>query len=238
MLKIFIHLLIYYRFLLVKFHTDYICQQITAKKIIKVLEKLKSSPTGDKPLDPTYDRIMENINRQPETSELAIKVLSWIVKAQRPLTVEEIQWAVSIEPNEYELNELDLPDRATILESCGSLVVIDEVSNITRLAHYTVQEYLLRKSIIPEDADQNIAIVCTTLLSFDTISQGPCISNESPETRREKYPFLDYAAIFLSFRLKNCHETFSIESFLRFIARTQSIYSYMLITDPAVSYWR
>ncbi|KAI5839830.1 hypothetical protein DFP73DRAFT_529660 [Morchella snyderi] len=102
---------------------------ITAKRIVKVLEKLKSSPTGDKPLDPTYDRIMENIDRQPKTSELAIKVLSWIVKAQRPLTIEEIQWAVSIEPNEYELDALDIPDRASILESCGSRVFTKKIDD-------------------------------------------------------------------------------------------------------------
>lgn len=139
------------------------------------LEKLKNSSTnGDtKPLDPTYDRVLEHIHKQPKNcEELALKVLSWLVKAKQLLTVDEIRIAVSVEPNRYELDELDLPDMATLLDVCAGLVIIDEETNTIRLAHYTVQEYIVRKSILPEDAELNLAMACTTYLSFEAFAQG------------------------------------------------------------------
>lgn len=107
-------------------------------------------------------------------AELGLRILSWLVKAKRVLTVDELRTAVSVEPEWYELDELDLPDKATILDICAGLVTIDENSNTIRLAHYTVHEYLLENSIIPEDAELTLATVCTTFLSFDIFAQGAC----------------------------------------------------------------
>lgn len=82
---------------------------------------------------------MEKIYSQPKIcADLASKILMWLVKAQRPLTVDELKVAVSVEPDRYELDDLDLPSRKTLLDVCASLVTIDEGSNTVRLTHYTV----------------------------------------------------------------------------------------------------
>lgn len=87
-----------HRFLLAKFHVEYVCKQATRKQIKDALVKLKSSSTEKRPLDPTYDRVMRSIDEKPEScKELAIKILSWLVHAQRTLTVKEVQTVVSIE---------------------------------------------------------------------------------------------------------------------------------------------
>lgn len=51
------------RFLLARFNIDYICQQTTAKKVLVALKKIKSSSGAgsERPLDPTYDRVIETL---------------------------------------------------------------------------------------------------------------------------------------------------------------------------------
>lgn len=196
-----------YRFLLVKFHVEYICQQATRKQIKDALVKLKSSSTEKRPLDPTYDRVMRSIDAKPKScKELAIKILSWLVHAQRTLTVKEAQTAVSVELYRYEIDEQDLLDRATLLETCPGLVAIDDhgTGDTIRLAHYTIQEYLPEKSIIPSDAAFAIAMTCVTFLSFDEFSLGACKSKHSLQDRLQKYPFFGYAARNLHFHLRKC----------------------------------
>lgn len=71
---------------------------------------------------------MEIIRSQTEhCAELALNVLSWLSKGQRTLTVDEIQIAVSVELDLYELDDLDLPDQETLLDVCASMVIIDEI---------------------------------------------------------------------------------------------------------------
>jgi hypothetical protein len=160
------------------------------------LKKLKSSSSGVGPLDPTYDRVMESIYKQPQTcTELALRAFSWLTKAQRTLSFEEFQQVISVEPGQDHLDEADqLVDKATILDICGSLVTIDEDTNTVRLAHYTVQEYLLRNKK-PPDADFRVAIACTTYLSLDnfiTLQKIEPLYHRSLESGGP--PFLEYIA--------------------------------------------
>lgn len=190
---------------------------------------LKSSSTGKRPLDPTYRRAIQNIKAQDKSStDLAFTILSWLVKAKRTLTVEELQIAVAIEQYRYELDDMDLADRATLLDVCASLVVIDESSDIAtiKLAHYTVQEYLVENHILPADADFQLAMSCITYLSFDSFAEGPCASLESLQARLELHPFLEYVAKNIGFHLQSCDDECTIEALLKFLGNLDSIYSY------------
>lgn len=164
-----------YRFLLVRFHIEFLCQQTNARQILATLEKLKGSPTGEKQLYPTYDRIIEGICGQSSSTELAFNILCWLAKAKQTLTIEELQTAVAIEHNRYELSELDLADTLTLVDVCAGLVVFDEHTGTVRLAHYTVQEYLqLKTPTILLNAEAKISMACITYLSFDSLKTGAC----------------------------------------------------------------
>ncbi|KAF8246554.1 hypothetical protein K440DRAFT_602223, partial [Wilcoxina mikolae CBS 423.85] len=192
-------------FLLVRFHINFLCSQTTPRKILTELDNLKNTPTRKEPLDPTYDRAFGQLNRQPEGCvRLGLKIISWLSKARRTLTVEELRIAVSVEPNTYELDDLDLPDRMTLTDVCSGLVVIEENSNTIRFAHFTVLEWLLRKSIIPEGADLDIAITCITYLTFDAFSGGPC--GWRIKDRFQNNQFLQYAADQMPFHMGQCDE--------------------------------
>lgn len=213
------------RFLLVHFHTEYLCEQTTANQLLSALESFgtDNSYTEKYPLDTTYDRVLDNIRQQPKRlAELAIKILSWIVKAQRALTVEEIQVAVSINPNLYALDELDVPEKAALLEVCASLVIIDE-SNIVRLAHLTVQEYLLRSTVLLSEMDYEIALACITYFSFEIFTENSPHTGSTLESELKEYPFLEYGARHLVYHLSHCSEIKSMQAILKFLkCREQS----------------
>lgn len=218
------NILITSRFLLVRFHVEYICQQTSVKQILNALSSLQRIKKN--PLAPTYDRIMKAIHDQPENCmELALAILSWLVKARRILTVEEIQEAVSVELDRYELDEFDLPDRTTMLDVCAGLVMIDE-NNKVRLVHYTVQEYLLENTIIPRDADLKLALTCTTFLSFDVFEKR-CMSQRAFEARFRSNPFLRYASLHLPFHLGTCDEDLTATSVWKLLTTPGNLDSYL-----------
>lgn len=209
------------RFLLVRFHINYLCQQTTTRGLLAELDKIRSSSSGERPLDPTYDRAMQHVRMQAKNCEvLAIKVLSWLVKARRTLTVEDIRVAVSIEPGLYELDQFDLPDCTTLLDVCAGLIVVDQ-SNSIKLAHYTVHEYLLKKLIIPDDADFMVAMACTTFLSFDIFSNSKYLTAEI-----NSHPFFSYAVENLSVHLHEVCEDLTTDTVMDFLGKPGSIFCY------------
>lgn len=216
-----------FRFLFVHFHVEYLCQQTTVREILTEIENLKNASTDETPLDPTYDRAIETLRKQSKNSiNLALNVLSWLVNARRILTTDELRHAVSVKPNQVELDDLDLPDKTTLLDVCASLVTIDENSNTIRLAHYTVQEYLLRRNILP-DAAFRLAMACTTYLTFDTFRKSACRSLASIRDRFESYLFLRYAAGYLHIYIMTCDEALTKDVFLTLLGNRRNMECYL-----------
>jgi hypothetical protein len=90
-------------------------------------------------LTDTYDKAIERIQQQPRPHvTLALRVLSWISCARRPLLVEELRHGLAVEFGKPFLDRENLCDARTIVVVCGGLVTIDSESNTIRLAHFTV----------------------------------------------------------------------------------------------------
>ena len=141
----------------------------------KVRRALKELP---KTLDETYARILCAIDAG-EHAEEALKILTWLTHAERPLTATEVLQVTGIvmeDVHRFDVDEV-LEDPNDILRICSSLVSIatgtrgsDEVSDndstdgessygetnadsdvtYVRLAHFSVKEYLdSSRSCIP-----------------------------------------------------------------------------------------
>ena len=139
---------------------------------------------------------MDRINSQvTDFKELAHQVLSWIFCAKRPLTTRELQHALAVEVGESELNEHKLPEIEDMVTVCAGLVTIDEESGIVRLVHYTTQEYFeqTQNSWFPK-AEDEIAKICITYLSFRVFESGFCETSSDFEDRLQRNPLYDYAA--------------------------------------------
>jgi hypothetical protein len=96
-----------------------------------VLHTLDNLPNE---IDGIYDQAMERIEQQPNTKELAKRVLSWIIHASRPLSIQELQHALAVSPKMTEMNPRALVFDWKLTSVCAGLVVIDKEQHVVRLA--------------------------------------------------------------------------------------------------------
>jgi hypothetical protein len=190
------------------------------------LERLEKAQAADKPMDPTYDRIVDAVRNQPTAcATLAITTLAWIVKAQRVLKINELQIAVSLEADMTKLEKMDMLDEGKLIDSCHGLIVMDATNKTVRLVHVTAQEYLNRKNIIPRNSDTTLAIACITYLSFDEFKNHNCESC-SYSIQCHTHNFFKYAVANLLFHLNSSDQESTVEVFERFLENEGNVSSY------------
>ncbi|KAF2994958.1 hypothetical protein E8E13_002790 [Curvularia kusanoi] len=125
-------------FLWVNLQLDSLCQASKAHQDAVVEAALESLPQG---LSNTYARILDKVEAQtPYMRELALMCLSWTIYAERPLTIDELRAALTINLRHESRQDLHIDSSQVILEACGNL--LEKVGNFIRPIHYTVQEYM------------------------------------------------------------------------------------------------
>ena len=151
------------------FQFDAICKEISDKGIEKALKRVPED------MDATYERILDTINAKPRAQrELARKILIWIAYARRPLSIEDLAYAISIDTDTKSLKDLEssLPTEESILGACANLISVDRNQNpYVRFVHFSVQEFLTRYRATALDigyevAHREIAQACMVLLTL------------------------------------------------------------------------
>jgi ankyrin repeat protein len=118
-------------------------------------------------LEAAYDEIYTSIQAQKGSgSEIAFRAFQWVITAYRPLSPEELVFAVCQDPSKDSLEEVDF-GIDFVLESCHNLLILDEVQNVCRLAHLSVQEYFERHCSQPQ-ANTLAAKICFIVLNDPT----------------------------------------------------------------------
>lgn len=172
-------------------HTKLLQGEDNRRAIFRTLEDL---PTI---LCDIYDQAMLRIEDQrPSQVKRAKQVLSWIIYAERPLTVKELQCALAVEPGDTSLDEDALPDRDLMVSVCAGLVAIEQKNETIGLVHHTTYEYFER---VRENqffhAQRDIVETCLTYLSFDCFTGAVSdYSHALLEALMGKNVLLNYAA--------------------------------------------
>ena len=109
-------------------------------------------------------------------TEKAKKAFQWVVYSERPLTISELEEAISITTDQKSWrspsSKLDI---SKLCRLCGNLVNYNEANKIVSLAHHTVESFLLgcsdRREVVSfaiegNIAEQYLADTCLTYLSF------------------------------------------------------------------------
>lgn len=116
-----------------------------------------------------YQDILESA---PSTSSIARKTFSWMLAAQRMLTVEEMIAAVALDDDGFYHSDLDI---ARLLDICRNLVIITSIDYASKqmafqMVHLSVREYLEE---LPEfSAEQVHTVAISRLLSnFNSSAQ-------------------------------------------------------------------
>ena len=173
-----------------KLHMDLVAKQPHRKALRLALENLPPK------LDETYDDALVRISSQhKEDTNIAHQVLGWITHATRPLTMRQLQHALSVEPEQTDLDEETLIDEELLISTCLGLITVDLTSKEVRLVHYTAQRFFEHRllELIP-DNHLRIASTCLTYMSFKTC-QGinEFTSDKDMKALGNRYPLLDYA---------------------------------------------
>lgn len=159
------------RFLWVYFQLLDLCNASSEFEVRKTLQSLPQGMTA------TYTKILEKIAANRSHIVLAQKMFRWIVCAKRPMLLTELREAVAFEATDTSWNKEKVIDAVRLYQAGGNLVVIDKNDDTVRLAHHTVQQFLLQLPdhqsaiAIPfhfrlSEADLEAGEICVAYLSF------------------------------------------------------------------------
>jgi hypothetical protein len=157
-------------------------------------------------LDEVYDKILE----RSSDYEYARRLLHIVVAAIRPLSLKEVNVALSIKPSDRSYDDLDREPsiESTIKDLCGLFVRV--VDSKVYLVHQTAMEFLVynsnaasvggvwKHSLDPVKSNLILANICVWYLLFTVFEAHPLIlsSNQSMEVDHytTDHALLDYAA--------------------------------------------
>ncbi|OPB44479.1 hypothetical protein A0O28_0027980 [Trichoderma guizhouense] len=163
-------------FLLARLYIDSLVGKRSPAALRLALKKLReNSGNGLIPLYKAYDEAIERIQHQKgDLPYDALLILSWVDKARKQLTIQELQEALAVQVATSALDKDNIPTIDHITQACAPLVVVDRESKIIRLAHYTLQEYFENPdNTLLGEAHVTITNICMTYLSFSAFQSGP-----------------------------------------------------------------
>lgn len=139
---------------------------------------------------------------------LAIRTLSWIPKALRPLQVAEFQHALTMEVGATD-KEKGRPEFPEVIVKAR--IGLEVSSGTIRLAHFTIEEFSRKASsrLFP-GAEHLIAETCLMYSSFDICAENHFHRDHfNSETRylSRQYPPLNYAVRNWGFHAQYAFET-------------------------------
>ena len=188
------------RFLWAHIQLERICGLRTDRDIKSALRTL---PSG---LDGTFIRILETIQaKTPEAVQDIKKIFQWVIGSFRPLSLEAISEAISIQPEDLALDQDGIAnDLEDVVAICRSLITMDRGGDSTRiaLAHLSIEEFLrsdrIKKSSVAvfhmdsASIHFQLAKTCIQYLSFSDFEK-PSFARDL-DSRYAKYKLLTYAS--------------------------------------------
>lgn len=92
-------------------------------------------------LHEVYFRILQSIESDPRKIKLAKPILTWVVLANRPLSIEELRCAIKLDVGQTLQNLTK-----SIPSICGQLVSVDQSSRV-QIIHETARQFLLDSNL-------------------------------------------------------------------------------------------
>ncbi|MCJ1479597.1 hypothetical protein MMC13_008283 [Lambiella insularis] len=158
-------------FLWVAFLIDDICEQKTDADILRALQDLPKS------LPEVLDRVLCRLElSEHPTAKIGPKIFQWIAASRRPLTLNELEEVLGVEPCQKDWDDTRLVNnmRQTLF-CCGSLLTIDEEQFTVHFAHHSIRQHLLciprtlelsKYHVNLEQAECTVGEICVTYLNF------------------------------------------------------------------------
>ncbi|KAH6919202.1 hypothetical protein BKA70DRAFT_43612 [Coprinopsis sp. MPI-PUGE-AT-0042] len=148
-------------------------------------------------LEDMYQQTMDRISNQPKNHfDLAMRILTLLIHARGPLTIEDIQYALTICPETRSYHPERSVSQVHLVAVCCGLITLDKGSRSVRLIHYTARSMLepavLRHRPQPH-ADLTSACIGRLLASVYLTRVGP----PKNEIRRPSFAFSEMEGFLL-----------------------------------------
>ncbi|KAF3228066.1 hypothetical protein TWF191_003004 [Orbilia oligospora] len=206
-------------------------RQATLSRIEATLDQIlkMSASKGFQPIDETFNLMLESIDEC--NRDIADKALSWLLVTKYPLRIQDLLVALAIEPGVFEIAEYQQLQQTTVLDVCAGFIVVDESNGIVKLAHQTVQGYLLRKTIDTADALTSLTKACLNYLRFHQFANSKFVDSlgDNEGTGLDsltEMPFYLYALRNWEAQISECNQTAIEEDLVAFLNHDLSIISY------------
>jgi hypothetical protein len=119
------------RFLLARLHIDSLKRK---RNVVAVLNTLESLPET---VDDMYHDAWKRIESQYEDDrEIGKRVLCWVIFAFRPLSIVELQHALSIVPGMRKMDMREIIFEECLTSFCAGLVIVDDKGMIRLVRKY------------------------------------------------------------------------------------------------------
>ncbi|KAK6332951.1 hypothetical protein TWF718_010779 [Orbilia javanica] len=218
-------------FLLPKLQLKFLLRQATRSRIENILEKIvKMSISEDfHPIDETFNLMLESIDEC--NRDIAERALSWLLVTEYPLRIQDLLVALAIESGNTEITDHQQLLQSTVLDICAGFIVVEGSSDIVKLAHGTVQDYLLRKSIDVAGALASLTRCTLNYLRFerftnplfwDTLGQDESALSENIKL----IPFYLYSIRNWEALVARCNQDAIEGDLISFLSQRSSVISY------------
>ncbi|KAK3378716.1 NACHT domain protein [Lasiosphaeria ovina] len=146
-------------------------------------------------LNAAYERIFQRISSlDPYAKTKACKILGWIACAPTPLTLREIQHALTIRTEDRE-GKLPLQINLQLDKVCGPIVEV--VDDCVQFVHFTVKEYISSPRLVEcidiWESTLSLATCCIAYLCQEHHDPGLLEEEISENALGGKYVFHEYA---------------------------------------------
>ncbi|TFK17207.1 hypothetical protein FA15DRAFT_628956 [Coprinopsis marcescibilis] len=111
-----------------------------------------------------YQITMERIEGRPG-SDLADRALTWLVHARESLNMDDLLYALTVDPATFAYGPDLLVDPETLLSVCCGLITFESKTSLVRLVHYTARDFLVTYlSKTGVDVQATLACTCVARL--------------------------------------------------------------------------
>jgi hypothetical protein len=164
--------------LLVKLQLDQILRFRGPRDQLKAFKNVQMS------ISSLYDDTLARFEQNGEDKALAMTIFSWLLRAKRPLRMDELREALVVEEGDHHLERDFMVDSDDVLNVCKGLIEFDASSGLVRFAHFTMEEYIKGnlQDFLPPAV--HLAKTCLTYLTMDDFDR-PCTDEKSLQKRMQ-----------------------------------------------------
>ncbi|MCJ1392977.1 hypothetical protein MMC18_005849 [Xylographa bjoerkii] len=216
-------------FLIPALHIDRILESTSRAEIEETLENI----TGT--IRDAYANTLRRIQNLPKTrSELALDALMWLSHSKRPLRFAELQEALAVRIGSKNINHKAYVSAKIVLSTCLGLIIIESDTEVVRLMHPTLEEYLRSSQDLFDDPAVKISRILLTYMRFpeprkwldnEIESQTPVFPESLFESSEKDFPFLLYSCMFWNRHTMVCQRELEVDILEYFRSRPYVLFS-------------